>query len=262
MINKTDKITGKSIREYLKEGKRFDGRGLDEFRKIDIETGFIKNAEGSARVKLGKTEVVAGIKLGIAVPYPDSPNMGNLMTTVELLPLSSSRFKLGPPPFSSIEIGRIIDRAIRESKIIELKKLVIKEGEIVWNVFIDIYSINDDGNLLDAMGIAAVAALKNTKIPKYEKETKRIIYETSDEKKLPLSEEIPVSITLHKIGDKFIVDPTREEEDLSETRVTIGSHQGIIHSLQKGERGKIKIEEFDKIIDNLIKIEEKIYKVL
>ena len=63
-MNKTDKITGKSIIEYLEEGKRFDGRGLDEFRKIKIETGFIKNAEGSARVKLGKTEVVAGIKLG------------------------------------------------------------------------------------------------------------------------------------------------------------------------------------------------------
>ncbi|MEJ2267569.1 MAG: hypothetical protein P8X70_00645 [Nanoarchaeota archaeon] len=42
----TSKLTAERIKEYLQEGKRFDGRGLDEFRDIGIETGVSKNAEG------------------------------------------------------------------------------------------------------------------------------------------------------------------------------------------------------------------------
>lgn len=258
----TDKITGESIERYLRKGKRFDGRSLNEFREIKITTGVSKKAEGSARVKIGKTEVIAGIKMDISEPYPDSPNKGNLMTTVELLPLSSPRFESGPPRFPAIELGRIIDRAIRESKVIELDKLCIKEGEKVWTVFVDLYSLNDDGNLLDALGIAAIAALKDAKIPKYDEEKEIVLHEELSDKKIPLSKDIPLSITMYKIGDYFVVDPTREEEDISLARVTIGSHEGIIYSLQKGEEGELTIEEFSNIIDNIINIEKELYKKL
>ena len=151
----TQKITGERIKQYLSNGKRFDGRKLDEFREIIIEKEISKNAEGSVRVNIGKTEVLVGVKMDIGAPYPDSPESGNLMVTAELLPLSSPRYESGPPKFPAIEIGRVIDRGIRESKFIELDKLCIKEGEKVWNIFIDIYSINDDGNLIDAAGIGA-----------------------------------------------------------------------------------------------------------
>ena len=184
------------------------------------------------------------------------------MTTVELLPLSSPRFEAGPPKFSAIELGRIIDRGIRESKVIELEKLVIKKGEKVWTIFVDIYSLNDDGNLLDAACIAAIAALKDAKIPKYDEETGKILRDEPKEKKLPLSENIPLSITIHKVGESFIVDPIREEEDISKTRVTIGSHDGIIYSLQKGEEGKLTIEEFEKVIDLILKVEKELYPKL
>ncbi|MEK6898463.1 MAG: RNA-binding protein, partial [Nanoarchaeota archaeon] len=172
----TSKLTEERIKEYLDNGKRFDGRKLDEFREIVIETGISKNAEGSARVKVGKTEVLVGVKMGVAEPYPDSPDKGNLMVTSELLPLSSSRFEAGPPTIESIELARVIDRMIRESKFIELEKLCIKEGEKVWTIFIDIYSINADGNLLDAAGIGAIAALRNAKIPKYDEKSEKVSY--------------------------------------------------------------------------------------
>ena len=169
MKMKTSKITENRIKEYLSQGKRFDGkRSLEEFREMIIETGVSKNAEGSARIKIGKTEVIVGVKMNVSEPYPDSPDKGNLMVTAELLPLSSSRFELGPPKIEAIELARVIDRAIRESKFIELEKLCIEKGKKVWTVFIDIYSINDDGNLLDAAGIGAIVALKNAKIPKYD----------------------------------------------------------------------------------------------
>lgn len=256
----TPKITQDRIIKYLGEGKRFDGRKPEEFRDIVIETKVSKKAEGSARVKIGKTEVIVGVKLGLAEPYPDSPDKGNLMITAELLPLSSPRISLGKPGFDSLEIGRVIDRGIRESKFIELDKLCIKEGKKVWNIFVDIYSINDDGNLMDAAGIGAVVALKNTHLPKYDEENDRIDYEAESKEKLPLSEKVTFPITVHKIGNKFLVDPTREEEDISETRVTIGSHKGSISSMQKGEEQVLSIDEFSEVLNISEKAWNEVFK--
>jgi exosome complex component RRP42 len=256
----TPKITGERIKEYLQQGKRFDGRKLDEFREIKIETGVSKNAEGSARVNLGKTEILVGVKLDVAEPYPDSPDEGNLMVTAEFLTMSSPRLDLGPQPFESLELARVIDRGIRESHFIDLKKLCIKKGEKVWNVMIDIYSINDDGNLLDAAGIGAIAALKTARIPKYNEETGKPVYGEWTNEKIPLSEKTPISLTVHKIGNSLIIDPTKEEEDISETRVTVCSSNGIVYSLQKGESKELSIEEFQDILNLVEIIEKKIYK--
>jgi exosome complex component RRP42 len=256
----TSLLTGERIKEYLSKGKRFDDRKLDEFREITIETGISKNAEGSARVKIGKTEVLVGVKMDVGAPYPDSQDKGNLMVTAEFLPLSSPRIEPGPPGFDSIELARVIDRGIRESKFIELEKLCIKEGEKVWTVFIDIYSINDDGNLLDAAGIGAVAALKAAKIPEYDEEAGRTKFGEWSDKKIPLRKEMPISLTIHKIGNNLIVDPDKEEEDISETRVTIASCDGIIHSMQKGNAKELTVEEFNNVLDLIEKTEREISK--
>lgn len=255
-IQTTSAITGERIKRYLDEGKRFDSRNPEEFREIVIETNVSKNAEGSARVKIGKTEVVVGIKMDVSEPYPDAQDKGNIMVTAELLPLSSPRFENGPPKFPAIELGRVIDRAIRESKFIDLEKLCIKKGEKVWTVFIDIYSINDDGNLFDAAGLGAIVALKNAKIPKYDEKTEKVVYGELTNKCIPLSKDTPISITIHKIGDNLVVDTTREEEDISETRVTIGSSNGNISSIQKGNKRSLSVEEFSKILE----LSEKVYK--
>ena len=196
---KTPRTTGNRIIEYLNEGKRFDGRALGEFREISIETDISNKAEGSARVKIGKTEVVVGVKIDVAAPYPDSPNKGNLMVTSELLPLSSSRFESGPPKFPAIELGRLVDRGIREGKFVDFEKLCIKEGEKVWSIFIDIYSINDDGNLLDAAGIGALIALKTAKLPKYDEETGKVLYGELTDENVPVSKDVPIITTIHKI---------------------------------------------------------------
>lgn len=243
------KITRDRIKAFLSEGKRFDGRKAGEFRDIIIETGISKKAEGSARVKIGKTEVIVGVKLEVSAPYPDSPDSGNLMVTAELLPLSSERISSGKPGFDSIEIGRIVDRAIRESKFIDFEKLCIKEKEKVWSIFIDIYSINDDGNMLDASGIGAIAALNEAKMPKYDEKEGKIVNGEWTDKKLPLQKSIPLAITVHKVGKKFLVDPTREEEDVSETRVTIGSYDETIASIQKGERESLSMDELKEILE-------------
>lgn len=258
----TSNLTGERIREYLSEGKRFDDRTPEQFREIFIETGISKNAEGSARVRIGKTEVIVGVKMEVSGPYPDSPGKGNLMVNAELLPLSSPKFESGPPRFPAIELARIVDRGIRESKFIQLEKLCIKEGEKVWTVCIDIYTINDDGNILDAAGFGAIAALKNAKIPKYDEKKEKVLFGQLTKENLPISKDIPIPITVHKIGNNFIVDPISEEEEISETRVTLASYNGTIFSIQKGNIKELEVEELYKILDMVEKTEREIFKKL
>ena len=71
-------LSRENLRRMFSEGKRFDGRKLTDFRELIITKDVSNKAEGSARIVLGKTEVVVGVKFGIGEPYADSPDKGNL----------------------------------------------------------------------------------------------------------------------------------------------------------------------------------------
>ena len=230
-------IMKRRISDSLSENRRFDNRKNDDFREIEVETGISKNAEGSAKVKLGNTEVIVGVKIDVAEPYPDHEEEGTLITTCELLPLSSSKYESGPPRIDSIEIARIVDRGIRESGFVDFKKLCIKKGEKVYGIFLDLYSLNDNGNLIDAFCLASVAALKTTKMPKYDAKTEKIKYGELTSKGLPLTKKIPITITSHKLGENIFVDPNTEEEESSEARLSVAltnDKEMLINALQKG----------------------------
>src|SRR5439155_827010 len=139
-------------------GQRVDGRVLDEPRKVAIQRSFVKTAEGSARVKLGNTDILVGIKMSVGEPYPDTPNTGVLSTSVELIPMASPTFEAGPPRPDAIELARVVDRGIRESKMVNMERLCITPKEKVWILFIDIHVLDYDGNLFDACSYAAVAS--------------------------------------------------------------------------------------------------------
>ncbi len=251
-------LTKRRIEELIKEDKRIDGRNSFELRPLEIELGISKKAEGSARVKIGNTEVIAGVKMDLTEPFPDTPENGALMVAAELWPLASEKFEMGPPDIKAIELARIVDRAIRESEFIDLKKLCIKKGELVWAVFVDIYPINDDGNLIDASAIAAIAALQNAVFPLVKNE--KVQYGELTTKKLPLKS-MPVIVTFYKIADKFILDPISIEEETSKARLTVAmtfDKEAYIHALQKAGEEPLEKEEVIEIIDNAFKQGKKI----
>jgi len=91
-------VNKKLIGELAAQGKRLDGRNLTEYRQpIEIETEISWTAEGSAKVRVGDTVVLAGVKLSLEKPYNDTPNEGGIMINAELLPLSSPEYESGPP---------------------------------------------------------------------------------------------------------------------------------------------------------------------
>ena len=230
------RVKQKRIAQLLAKGKRIDGRGLTDYREIWIETGLIERAEGSARVRLGKTEVLVGTKIEIGEPFSDVPNEGVLTVNAELVPLASPTFEPGPPDENAVELARVVDRGIRESKAIALEDLCLVPGKKVFIVFIDIYVLNHDGNLIDASTLASLAALMNTKIFNYEIENGEVKIK-SGYKQLPIRN-YPIAVTFAKINNQLVVDPWLEEEDVMDARLTITFEKdGKICAMQKGGSG-------------------------
>jgi len=246
----------------LNKNIRFDGRKNLEYRPITVQYGISASAEGSAIVRIGGTEVMAGVKLETGTPYPDTPNQGNLMVNAELLPLSNPAFESGPPGEQATELARVVDRAIRESKSIDVHKLVIAPGEKVWSVSIDICTINDEGGLQDAACLAVLAALKNTKMPKLN-ENNDVDYDAEKTKEgLPLSKE-PVEVTVVKVGDQFLVDLLSDEEKAIEARLTVAvTEKGTVCALQKGGATPLSPEDIDKMIEIAQKLAPTLRKAL
>jgi exosome complex component RRP42 len=259
-------LTRNTLSEMFSKNKRFDGRGLFDLKDFEVTYGVSIKAEGSARVKMGKTEVIAGVKMQVAEPYPDSPDKGNLMVSGDLLPLASPRFESGPPKFPAIELPRLIDRAIRESGMIDFEKLVVTKGEKVWTVILDIYPLNDDGALIDAASIACVAALRDATFPGLDKEGK-VDYKNRTKDKLPLAKDInPISFTFYKLDDSLILHPNREEDESSDTKVTFGiskwNGQYMINSCQKGREITFTNSEVKKIMEVMPKKYDEVMKKL
>jgi exosome complex component RRP42 len=224
--------------DAISKGKRLDGRNLNETRPIEIEQDIIKKANGSAKVKLGNSEVVAGVKVETGEPFEGLENKGALILSAEVLPT-------GPPDEETVELARVVDRGIRESHMIDLDKLVLVPGKIVYTIFVDCSVINTDGNLFDATSYAVVSALVSSKLPIFEIQDGRVV-DTGNSQDPPITT-IPISITTVRIGDVVILDPTAEEEACMDARITIATNSnGHYTAIQKGSTGAFTVEQIKK----------------
>ena len=201
----------------------------------------MNKAEGSARVKIGNTQVLAGIKMDVGEPYSDSPESGVLTTAAELIPLASPDFEAGPPRENAIELARVVDRGVRESEVVELDKLCLEPGEKVWIVFIDIHILDYDGNLFDAASLASLAALSTATVP-----AARL--EVGEDYPLPLKAP-PISCTSVKFDNFVVMDPSLDEEEIADARFTVATDEkGDIRAIQKGLNGSFTVDEIKNII--------------
>lgn len=250
-----------NLSKYLAKGIRYDGRKFLEYRKVTVEPGIAANADGSARVKIGETEVIAGVKMEIGTPYPDTPDKGSMMVNVELLPLSSPDFESGPPSEYAIELARVVDRGIRESEALDVRKLCIVEKEKAWIVVIDICTINDDGNLFDAISLATISAIKNTKFPAVD-EDYNLDYKNRTDKGVELKK-TPIEVTVFKIGKDLIVDPSPDEEAMMDARLTVAvTEDNGLCALQKGGNDGLSVDEIMTMVNIAIEKSQELRKLL
>jgi exosome complex component RRP42 len=239
--------------QLLANGKRIDERTLDQVRPLTIETGLIQKANGSARVTLGNSQVIAGVKIATGTPFPDTPDKGLLVVNAEILPLSSPYAEAGPPSEDAIELARVVDRGIRESEMVDLTKLCLIPAKSVVTIFVDCNVMNVDGNLFDATSYAVVAALRTAKMKKYKVKDEKV---EATEEWVPVPvERTPVSVTMARIGDRMVVDPVGEEEAAMDMRITITTDDdGNICASQKGEASTITPAQVLESVDTSIRV--------
>ncbi|CAN1189491.1 Exosome complex component RRP42 [Linum perenne] len=224
---------------------RCDGRKRDSYRPIFVETGVIPQANGSARIRMGATEVIASVKAELGRPSALHPDKGKVAIFVDCSPVAEPTFEGRGGEELSAELsvtlqGCLLGGTSGAGAGIDLKSLIVAEGKICWDLYIDGLVISSDGNLLDSLGAAIKAALANTAIPRVNVSAgaagdEQPEVDISDEEFLQFdTSAVPVIITLTKIGRHYIVDATSEEESQMSSPVSISiNRKGHICGLTK-----------------------------
>ncbi|MCO5611109.1 hypothetical protein L7F22_065359 [Adiantum nelumboides] len=146
------------ISQPLQEGLQeiFDtGLGFLELR-FPADLGFLPEirANGSARVRLGATDVIASIKAKLGRPLSGRSNQGRVEINIECSPTAAPQFEGRGGDELSLELSRALHRSLLGGAAIDLSALSVIEGKLCWNLFIDGLVLSSDGNLLDVLAIA------------------------------------------------------------------------------------------------------------
>ncbi|KAF9167153.1 Exosome complex component RRP42 [Actinomortierella ambigua] len=128
---------------------------------------------------------------------------------------------------------------------IDLSKLCIIPGRLCWILYIDALILDYGGNIIDALLMGTRAAIFDTQIPKTQLQEFgdgqfdfELQDDTEDMVTIEGRENMPICVTLNKIGARYIVDASPLEELVTEARLTIAVNKyGQVCGLQKSQEG-------------------------
>ncbi|CAI0541400.1 unnamed protein product, partial [Linum tenue] len=230
----------KFIETALASNLRIDdyNRKPIEYRQLTINFG---REDGSADVQLGHTHVMGFVSSQLVQPYRERPNEGTMSIFTEFSPMADPSFELGRPGESAIELGRIIDRGLRESRAVDMESLCVLAGKLVWAIRIDLHILDNGGNLVDAANVAALAALLTFRRPECslggENGQEVVVHPPEAKDPLPLIvHHLPIAVTFGFFSTEYtmVVDPTHSEEAVMGGRMTVTVNaSGDICAIQK-----------------------------
>uniref|UniRef100_A0A182N4M5 Exosome complex component RRP45 n=1 Tax=Anopheles dirus TaxID=7168 RepID=A0A182N4M5_9DIPT len=211
------------VQKAIMESIRVDGRNPDEFRKLRITFG---SEWGMVHVVLGETRALARVTCEVVEPKATRPNEGMVFVNVELGPMAAPNFDGGRQSDESVQLNRILERALKDSGCVDLESLCLVSEEKVWNLRIDVTVLNHEGNAIDCCSIAALTALAHFKRPDITVDGENVIVHTMEEKepiKVTLFHyPICVSYAIFNQGKVAIADPTYLEERVAEAKMVFG----------------------------------------
>nr|XP_060163866.1 exosome complex component RRP42 isoform X3 [Globicephala melas] len=140
-----------------------DGRGCEDYRCVEVETDVVSNTSGSARVKLGHTDILVGVKAEMGTPKLEKPNEGYLEFFVDCSANATPEFEGRGGDDLGTEIANTLYRIFNNKSSVDLKSLCISPREHCWILYVDVLLLECGGNLFDAISIAVKAALFNTR---------------------------------------------------------------------------------------------------
>ena len=192
---------------------------------------------------IGGTVVYAGVKFELRTPLARPTNAGFPHVRCRTAPRGRQKIR-ARPSIARIDrdLSRVVDRGIRESGCIDMESLCIVPGEKVLGVMIDIHVLSDQGNIFDACGLAAIAALRTAVVPAER-------FDVGEDHTLQKSMGRPSWRRLLVLAADLFSMPTSKKKGGDERiHITLGD-EGHLHSLQKGLKGVFTPAEFAEIFD-------------
>jgi len=214
----------------MQQNLRNDGRSCQDYRPIMIETDVVNNTSGSARVRLGHTDVLVGIKAEIETPTVENPDCGWISFFVDCSANAAPEFEGKGGDDIAQDISSAMTMAYANANVVDLKKLSIVRGKFCWTLYIDVVLLECGGSMYDATSFAVKAALFNLSIPNV-----TVSYDENKEPDIEITEDphdcwkfdssnCPVMITVNKIGTSNVIDTTLEEETCILSRLLVAAN--------------------------------------
>ncbi|RZC31386.1 exosome complex component RRP45A-like [Glycine soja] len=228
----------KFIETALLSDLRVDGRRPSDYRKLTIK---LAKQDGSAEVHLGQTHVITFVTAQLVRPYRDRPNEGSLSIFTEFSLMADPSFEPGRPTDAAVELGRVVDRGLRESRAIDTESLCVLSGKLVWAIRVDIHILDNAGNLVDAANIAALVSLLTFRRPECsltgEDGQDVVVHPPEERDPIPLIiHHLPIAVTFGFFSNEnlLVIDPTHHEECVMTGRMTATlNSNGDVCAIQK-----------------------------
>ena len=219
--------------ELIKNGKRLDGRKPFEIRDVEMKVGVIPNANGSAMVRFGKTTAIAAV-YGPRLLLPkhlQEMDRAIIQCRYNMAPFSTDeRIKPGTSRRET-EISKVIRLALEPVLFLE------NYPKTTIDVYIEI--IQADGSTRVTSVNAASLALADAGIP---------------------MKDLIVALSGGKINGQLILDLNGLEDNNSEADVPMAFMANKKHITLLQMDGDLKHEEISKLINEMFKAGEDIYK--
>ena len=215
--------------------KRSNDRAFDQLRDVNVETGIISNAEGSALIKFGNTHVICTASIENSVPrWMKNSNEGWITAEYGMLPRSTHErmgreAARGKQSGRTQEIQRLIGRSLRQSVNVEY----LKDPTIT----IDCDVIQADGGTRTASitggCIALFSAIQN-KLKDHRAIKKHV-----------------AAISIGLLNDQPILDLDYTEDSSAETdlNLVMDEDNGIIEIQGTAEEKPFSNEQLEQMLD-------------
>jgi len=225
------------------DGMRSDGRRNTDYRPAYIECGVVSNTSGSSRVRLGNTDILVGIKCEIERPAISAPEIGRVQFFVDCSANATPEFEGRGGEDIASSITSALTESFSNDVVLDLKCLCIAPKFHCRSLYVDVVLLEHGGNVYDAVSLAVKAALCDLEIPKVS-----IVMNDQQEPEVEVKDEfeeflnvdtsnVPLMVTVSKIGSQQLVDTTMEEEYCSHAQLilSVSPSKQITYMKQEGK---------------------------
>ena len=251
----------------VQDDVRVDGRSRMDMRPLKFETELVTHANGSAHLRLANTDVLVGVKAELDLEGQIEDGRLPMEFFVDCSANATPDFEGRGGDSLAIELSRTLSKAYCDRKVFNYD--LLKADTFSWILYVDILILEVGGNLYDTVSMAVKAALHSTIIPKVSvatvdggKPELEITDDPQDGHRLQVINS-PILVTMCRIGNYCVIDPTPEEEACSTSSLVLGvTPEGKITTVKKSGPGAFNMDTLCRAMQDAQETGVKIQAVL